>query len=427
MSCHVQHTTTRKLRRLSIRCFAWTMGFIVTTGVLVVLARALITWEKPCPDYVCFWAAGALLASGHSPYDFALLAQIQQEHGWDKATDGQGFYDFLPYYYPPSLLGLVAVLLVPLGFSTARIAWLVINTELFFLTGYMLRNAVAGIPRVVPMLLVPIFGLSVLCVLVGQLTALVLFLMAATWRLLQRGWDRPAGWVLAWMSIKPQLSVLLLIATLVWLVRQRRWRAIEGFAAGSVLLLVVSTWSVPSWPLQIVRAVIDTPVVTMTFPWVGTTWLLVLRSLGLAGWLLWPAYAVVAVPFCWAVLRCSLTTHSTIDEVFALSILAAFFVAPTARPYDQPILIIPLLVLLGGRIPAFVGPVLLAAFVVEPYVHLLFWAPSSRNMPVHVWFFWIPLLLAGLWFGSCRIRRCSGRFPLWQRGIKGDLIRLQCP
>lgn len=402
------HDAVKDTRRTSVggrpwmRGLAWMLAFIVATSALVLLARTHIRWEKPCPDYVCFWAAGTLLAAGHSPYDFAMLGTIQREHGWDKATDGQGFYDFLPYYYPPSILWPVAALLVPLGFSTARIAWLVINSELFLLAGYLMRHAVARVPRAVPVLLVPLFALSVLCALVGQLTALILFMMAAAWRLLQRGWDRTAGWVLAWMSVKPQLSTVLLVALLVWLVRQRRWYAVQGFVTGSLCLLAVSTWWVPSWPLDIIRAVVHTPVVTMTFPWVGTTWLLVLRSLGVEWWLVWPFYLLLALPFGGAVLRAALQRSSSIDDIFALGILGAFFLAPTARPYDLPILLIPLLVVLGQRMRAFARPLLVAVLAVVPYVQLLFWAPSHRNVPVHVWFFWIPLLLASLWFGSRR-------------------------
>lgn len=85
-------------------------------------------------------------------------------------------------------------------------------------------------------------------------------------------------------------------------------------------------------------------------------------------------------------------------------------VAPTepqaARPYDQPILIIPVLVLLGRRIPELPGTAVLVALILLPYVHLLWWLPSRDNMPAHVWFFWIPLLLASLWFGSQIPRAC---------------------
>jgi hypothetical protein len=271
----------------------------------------------------------------------------------------------------------------------------------------MLRNAVAGVPRIVPMVLVPIFGLSVLSVLVGQVSVLILSLMAGAWRLLQRGWDRSAGCVLACISIKPQLSTLLLMATLLWLARQRRWQAIGAFVTISALLYGVSTWLIPWWPLQILQNLSAMPLATgtMTFPWWGTSWFLVLRSLGLERWLLWAVYAVVAVPFCWAVLRCALQRNSSIDEVFALSILATFFVTPSARVYDLPVLLIPVLVLLDRRIPEIVGATLLVVLIIVPYVHVLWWVPSRDNIPAHVWLFWIPLLLATLWFGSQALSR----------------------
>src|SRR5262249_37209883 len=155
----------------------------------------------------------------------------------------------------------------------ARITWLVLNTELLFIMGYLFSKAVPGIPRVLPMVFVPIFAFSVVSVLVGQVTALVLFSMAAAWRLLQLQSDRAAGWLLAWSWVKPQLSSVLLLATLVWLVRQRRWRAIEGFVAGGVVLLAVSLFLIPSWPLQIARSLAEKPMVTTVFPHVGTTWL----------------------------------------------------------------------------------------------------------------------------------------------------------
>ena len=58
-------------------------------------------WENMVPDFVCYWAAGEAIASGHSPYEVGLQAGIQRRCGWDKLRDGLGKYDFLPYYYPP--------------------------------------------------------------------------------------------------------------------------------------------------------------------------------------------------------------------------------------------------------------------------------------------------------------------------------------
>lgn len=377
--------------------FVWVAGFIVTTSVLVVLARATITWPKPCPGFVCYWSAATLLAHGQNPYDLALLSRIQKENGWDKLTDGFGFFDFLPNYHPPSLLGLVCVALVPLGFSTARMTWLVVNAELLVVAGYMLRTLVPSVSGRVPMVLVPVFCLSVLSVLVGQVAALILFLIVVVWRLLQDRSDRSAGWVLAWMTIKPQLTALFLMASLLWSIRQRRWQVIEGFVTGAAALLLLSTWLVPSWPTEIVKVMRETSLVTTVFPWLGTTWLLVLRSLGLEGWILWALYAAIALPFLVLVLHYALRRDSSLADVLAVSLLAAFFVSPTARPYDQPILLITLLVIVARRASDLVAGALVFAFIVAPYVHF-FLVPVRSGLPNHVWFFWIPLTLALSWF-----------------------------
>ena len=122
---------------------AWTVAIATLTVGLVVVARKVIPAEKVCPDFICFWTAGELLASGQSPYDIAQETEIQQRLGWNKDTDGAGLYGCLPYFYPP-WFGLVCMFFLPLGYSTAKIAWLVINIELLVFSGVFVRKSVAG-------------------------------------------------------------------------------------------------------------------------------------------------------------------------------------------------------------------------------------------------------------------------------------------
>jgi len=375
------------------RLCAWVTGFVVTTGLLVVVGRTVITWSKVCPGFVSYWSAAVLLSQGESPYDLARLKTIQLEHGWDKTTDGFGFFDFLANYYPPSLLAVIGVALVPLGFQTARMTWLVLNVELLFLTAYMLRRLVPSVSGRVSIVLVPFFCLSVMSVLVGQVTALILFATVVVWWLMQNGWDRSAGWLLAWTAIKPPLTALLALSLLLWSWRKRRWLVLKGFVAGATALLLVSLWLVPSWPVELVRSMRETPFVTAVFPWVGTTWSLVLRSLGARAWMFWLLYAALAVPFLLIVLRYAWSDEHPLEDVVAISLLAAFFVAPTARPYDQPILLIPLLVLVAKRRSDAVAGALLFLLMVVPYAQF-FMTPVSK----HVWFFWIPAVLTAAWF-----------------------------
>ena len=399
---HVSHpaggahaTPSARPRRLPLRMIAWIVGFLAVTAMLVPLAQRVVTWPQPAPGFVCYWSAATLLARGESPYDLERLRKVQLEHGWDKRADGFGFFEFLPNYYPPSLLGALTLLLVPLGFATARITWLVVNAELLVLSAYLVRSLLPRVSGRVVMVLIPAFCLSVMSVLVGQVTALILFSIVAVWKLLDKRWDAAAGCLLAWAMIKPPLTVMLAAAILLWSVTNRRWRVVGGFAAGAAALLVISSVLVPGWPSQLAHAAATTPFVTASFPWLGTTWLLALRALGISGPALWLAYSVVALPFAVTVLRYATTFHRPLVDVIAISLLAVFFVSPTARPYDEPLLLVPLLILIDKRGSDAVAGVLLFLFLLVPYVEFV-----TTSVPDHVWFFWMPAVATVAWFGS---------------------------
>src|SRR3954447_5056030 len=168
----------------------------LVAALLVGLGVAGLDWQRLFPDFICYWSAGKILASGRSPYDVQLQIEVQQAYGWDKETTGRGIYDFLPYYYPP-WFGLVWVLFLPLGFTAAKLLWFFLNVELTLIAGYLLRPAVPDAPPWVPVLLASLSLFTVACVALGQTAILVLFLAALSWRLLEEGWERSAGVALA--------------------------------------------------------------------------------------------------------------------------------------------------------------------------------------------------------------------------------------
>ena len=124
-----------------------------------------------------------------------------------------------------------------------------------------------------------------------------------------------------------------------------------------------------------------------------------------SGWILWALYAVLALPFLLVVLRYAWSDDRPLADVVAVSLLATFFVAPTARPYGstdpfdstpRPRREAP--VRLRRR------PVAPSGFMVVPYVQVLMMSVSQ-----HVWFFWIPSLLALVWFASVGVISCPCR------------------
>jgi hypothetical protein len=384
-------------------------GLTLLTMLCVWGLTVVAPWEKLVPDYICYWAASELVANGQSPYDDALQTKIQHQHGWDREKDGLGKYDFLPYYYPPWFAACLTPLL-RFGFEGAKIAWLAVNLELLLLTGYLLRDAVPGVPRSIPLATVPMFALSVVALFVGQTSIPMIFLVALSWKLLIRSSDLAAGAVLACLTTKPQLAAPIVLATLIWCACQRRWNVPVGFAVILTALGVFGLWIVPNWPIEMMQAAQRTPPPTAYFPWIGTTWLLALRTAGLQSWGLWALYLVVALPFLAYLLRIALDRSRPLEEVLSVGAFAPFILAPYGRHYDFPILLIPLFVLMGRRLSEKAGTALLVAMLILPYINLGIISAYRERVPSTVrlfpefTFLWIPLLIIACWFAT-EIRR----------------------
>jgi hypothetical protein len=398
------------MNRLNLRRWLWFTGISLLTANLVLGGRAVMPWERMFPDYITYWTAGSLVAKWQSPYDVDSQVAIQRELGWDRSINGRGVLAFLPYYYPP-WFALACTLLVPMGYEGGKLAWFFLNLELLFLTGFLLRDAVPGLPRSIPLLAVPLFLLALLALLLGQTTIVMAFLCAVVWRLLDHGWDRAAGVVLACLSTKPQLAAVLVLALGLWAVRRQRWGVVQGFALTMALLCFASTLIVPSWPREMLAATRRTLPPTEHFPWLGNAWFLVLKALGLRGWALWILYIVVAVLVLGSVLRAALDRGRPLLDVMSLGLLAAFFVTPYARHYDFVVLLIPAFVLIGTRLSENAGGMLLMTLIIVPYLQFMVLVRYSRLVVPNVdfflecTFFWIPVLLAVLWFATRQKRQ----------------------
>jgi hypothetical protein len=395
----------QRIGNLNLCPWIWLAGITLVTMLCVWGLVAVAPWENLVPDFICYWAAGELIASGHSPYDIELQAEVQGRCGWDKSRDGLGKYDFLPYYYPPWFAAGCALLL-PLGYQGAKIAWFFINLELLLLSACLLRDAVPGLPRSIPLVTVPIFVFSVIALFVGQTLVLILFLVALAWRLIEHGRDHAAGAVLACLTTKPQLTGVLVLLLLLWSARQRRWAIVKGFALTLTALGLASALFVPWWPIAMIRAGQQTPPPTTYIPWIGTTWFLILKTVGLSSWSLGISYCGVAIPFFILVTWRAIDRSRPLEDTIALGLLAPFVVAPYGRHYDFPVLLIPIYVLLARRLSEIAGAILLFALVILPYVHFGILVRFRQKYPGNVrlfpefTFFWVPVLLVLIWLAT---------------------------
>jgi hypothetical protein len=384
---------------------------VALTSAAVAACSRLIPAEKVCPDFLQFWTAGQLLASGHSPYAAEDQARIQRQLGWNKDKQGLGIYEFLPYYYPP-WLAVACMAFLPLGYPTAKVTWLVLNVELLLLSGYHLGRLLEGVPRWIALAGVPCFSFSLLGVFFGQTASLVLFLIVASFRLLDVGRNYLAGAVLALVLTKPQIGVVLTGGILLWAARQHRWQVLIGFSLCLLAICLVSFTVIPDWPWQLRSALEQTPLVTQDSPWLSVTWWAALQSLGVPRIGFWPAYGAIAGPCVLLLFREAWDRRTTVGIVVAWAILSTFMVVPYARLYDLTILIIPLLLLLPGQLNTPSTAAFFLASMVISFVQL-YWVRPSDPYRSEVSCFWLPALLALAWFVRLGVR---GRTPpVWPK------------
>jgi hypothetical protein len=141
------------------------------------------------------------------------------------------------------------------------------------------------------------------------------------------------------------------------------------------------------------------------FPWNGTTWFLLLKGAGISGWGVYALYGVAAAAALGSTVRIAQDQGTALGNVIGLSLLATFFIAPYGRVYDFPVLLIPLLILLGGQLPEAAKASLLAAILVLPYLQ---WgwllkqerAQGSPLQNVEISYLWIPALLLLCWIAT---------------------------
>jgi hypothetical protein len=93
-------------------------------------------------------------------------------------------------------------------------------------------------------------------IMLGQFTLHVtLFLVLALWAL-RHGHDGWAGVCLAVTSIKPQMTILVVLWMVLWGIGRRRWRLVVGLLLGGALLSLAALALFPRWPVSFLEDVL---------------------------------------------------------------------------------------------------------------------------------------------------------------------------
>lgn len=387
------------------------------------MTRVLVPWEQyfnveagtmkaALGDlYSPWYGTRALLVLGKSPYGAEVTHEIQMAfYGHDVVPGNGRIVDEQRFAYPVYVVFLLAPV-ARVGFETLHAAaplvlavvvliavrlWMAV---LGWRSARLWASAVAlfilASPQVAQGLRLRQLGL-----IVGCLLALSVWLMV-------RNYLSFSGAVLAVCTIKPQMIVLPLAWFLLWAMGdlRKRWRLLAGFAGGLALLIGAGELILPGWHGDFFAGLVAYrrygPVTT----------LLQLALGGRAGVIV--AAMLIAALLTWGWIHYKCAANS---EEFAL-VLSAFMLGaamamPLMPPFNQVLLILPLLIILRdwSRLP-FLGR---AAFVICAgwpwFVSIVLLAsrlPLKSLRPV-------PLLPSGmaLFFPVLLILLLMGRRPL---------------
>ena len=199
-------------------------------------------------DFYSRWRAGqAYWLEGIDPYSDQATQLIQRGIYGRPARPGE---DPGPFAYPFYTVFLLYPL-IWLPYPWVQAIWLVILQ--FCLIGGVLLTLSLFDWRLPPWLVAlsalwaVMFYHSGRTLLLGQFAGLIFLWLVAALVALKQRWDAVAGILLVLTTIKPQMSVLLIPALVVWGIGQRRWRFLIAAAAAMIALAGASFALMPGW------------------------------------------------------------------------------------------------------------------------------------------------------------------------------------
>jgi hypothetical protein len=287
-------------------------------------------------DFMSLWTGARALLRGLNPYNPAVWTPLRAEYGSEWMPDGTAPFPLWTF------LMMIPFGLLPLPQAAA--AWLTCQEGLLLLNIALLaryrRQRQASFNELVFYWATAFLSVATVLVLInGQMTYLLLTIPVAYLLLQQRGHQFGAGLALAALALKPNPFILFVPLVGLWLLWQRRWRTVAGAATGGIVLLFIGELVLPGWLPQWLAVRSKTEVVTIT----PTVWGLA-AELSANWWL--PVGLLLAIGVT-AFIAWFIFSHSELGDatVLALAMAASLLITPYTWAYEQALLFLPWLCL----------------------------------------------------------------------------------
>jgi hypothetical protein len=361
---------------------------IILTGVLLTSLLLFFNYHflvKLIPyvnhDFMSFWAGGRAMLEKMDPYDPEEWASLFGRYGSDWISNPQSLY---PIW---TTILFAPFALIRLDYSVSL--WLAMSELILGFCSFLLLNLSGhfrfrGLDIFIILCSSFLFRGTVSTLTSGQITFLLVLVITVFLFFVRRAEYFLAGFVLAFISIKPNPFILFAPAMVIWLIARRYWRAIAGALTGVTSLFVLGWMVDPGWFVKWLNVREKTILTYQTSTVWGlsyeispTSWFW--HGLGLT--------VIIIVAIGWLVVSKPMLD---VEEVASLALAFSLFVTPYTWPYDHALLLVPLIIVYPAMNRSWIRILLWVVFVfVLPWI--LFYVAEQRGTDTLSCF--VPLLV----------------------------------
>jgi hypothetical protein len=360
-----------------------TLFLLFTWGQYSILSRS---YNYANQDFMSLWGGGRALLEGLNPYDPEVWQPLRARYG----------STWMPTQAAPFPVW-TAVFLVPfalLPINLAASAWLTFSEIALGVCAYLLLTYAENTKITRLSFLLVVFSLftyraTVVTLLNGQITVALLLIVVLFLILLKRNKPQLAGFVFAFLALKPNPFLLFVPLIAVWLLIHKRWKVITGGVMGGALLLILGWLVLPGWIADWMHA----SEMAVVAPRTPTVW-------GIGGdvafsyWQVIGLTLVIIVTFLVGLMTVGNKTLE-ITHVVSLGLIASLLITPYAWAYEHVLLLVPLLLLFPYFNRSWVKRALWLGMVVGmPW--WLYWVASKRGMDTLS--FLVPLMVGCVYY-----------------------------
>jgi hypothetical protein len=221
--------------------------FLVWIGlgvILTILGYEIAMVAKPgglpLNDFIAFWAAGRLNATGGNPYAPDQLLTLQKEVGWTRDEPER-------IWNPPWTLPLVTPFGM-LSYPAGGALWLMGHLAIIFFCADYIWRFYGGPSRYhwLAWIVSFIFYPTLYLVQNRQISALILLGIIGFLHFDKnhKGWL--AGICIPLIAIKPPLLYLFWIALIFWVIERRYWSVLLGAGLATLVAIAIELWVNPA-------------------------------------------------------------------------------------------------------------------------------------------------------------------------------------